>query len=77
MAAKLHLQLLNYSSGMCRVELIRLKVRSVVIHSNQVRALIKQEKICTDLFAKALMGFHGALAVLEAVLVCTSCRYHI
>ena len=33
----------------------------------------------TDLhqpFAKALMGFHGALAVLEAVLACTNYRYH-
>ena len=41
MLAKLHFQLLNNSSGICRIELTHLKERRVVLHSDQVVALVK------------------------------------
>ena len=74
---QLHFQFLNNSSGICYVKLIHLKERRIIMNSNKVGSGVGQTR--TDLcqpFAKALMGFHGALAVLEAVLACTNYRYH-
>ena len=53
MAAKLHFQLLSDSSGICHVifrKHILLEERRIIVNSNQVVTLVKQEQICTNLW---------------------------
>ena len=67
MATKMHFQVRNNCPGVCYVKLVNLEERGVIINCNQVLTPVKEEHLC-QLFAKALMEFHGALVVLEAAL---------
>ena len=57
MPAKLHIQFLNNSSGICHVKLIHLEERRIIINSNQVVALVKHEQICANVLSRCWWDF--------------------